>query len=384
MLSMPNNSVSHQVQTENLVSYLAFLKWREASNERWFVFTLPGDTGGDSLEIAIPRRSGARDSAAYLQNAVEILSALRNEPQQNIIRRIRYYDTDVLTMRNLESDEQNSITLKLAATQVPQLKRLVEFSACSEEEPRTFFNAALSVGDRMVQHYRFGHTVPGSFSFTVESRIIHEVHTYTPRRALTEPTENVVVPPIERRIMERIVRGLVVTQDATRQHNPQTLVKEYSGGFNANMCDAVADMVARTSTPLEYSILWSPKVDPSRDVTDISTIRIGETSQSYLREASRELRKINPERETISGMVVGLSSRDDPRRLDVTDRSIILRWTNRQIRRPINVIFSLGREEYAAATKAHLDWKPIQVSGILVRTGSIWRLVDPSDFHVLG
>ena len=62
----------------------------------------------------------------------------------------------------------------------------------------------------MVEHYRFGHTFAGSFGYTIESPLIHESDVFRSEfqdrlfelEAYTD--EEVVVTPLERRVMERV------------------------------------------------------------------------------------------------------------------------------------------------------------------------------------
>lgn len=124
----------------NLIPYLQLTGWQEAkeANARWFVYQFTQEEG-DALEIVLPRNSRARDLRIYVDNTINLLSALSEEPVDDVVRRIVYYDTDVLHSRNIQTGEYNSITLRMAAQQVRQLKQLVNFSAFSEHQPKPHF-----------------------------------------------------------------------------------------------------------------------------------------------------------------------------------------------------------------------------------------------------
>jgi hypothetical protein len=313
-----------------------------------------------------------------------MLAAVEGEAPETTIKRIAYHDRDVLSIRNMETGEQESIALRLASKQVQQLKRLVEYSASSEQDPRPHFNIPLSIARRMVSHYRFGHTFAGSFGFTVESPLIGSPYIYR-QEALLPDTEEVVLLPTERRVMERIVRGLMTAREATAERDLSLLVKGYSDGFNANMCEAIVALSKNRTMPIEYNVLWSPKLTPSEDVKVPGDILLREMGYLYLEEAARELKGLEPEQVTVIGPVKGLSSRDDPLGSRRTPRSIVVRWTNRPEGRPVDVIVVLdSREDYVEAHEAHLSWTPIQVSGTIERVGNVWRLSGPHDFQVLG
>lgn len=380
---LPNSILLRNLRVEDLVMYLEFTGWKPAStsNDRWLVLEGASDIDGEPLEIVLPYDSSAPDLNIYLANAVNLLSAVTEDLPENAVRKIKYYDRDVLNIRDLETGEQDSITLRLAARQVSQLKRLVAFAASSEREPRPHFNVALGIGRRMIERYRFGHTFRGSFGFTIESPIVSKPIQLP---LFPEDEQEVVIMPLERRVMERIVRGLLATQKATAERDLQRLVGEYFSGFNANMCDAIVRMSKDKTLPLEYTVLWSPRLEPADDIETPGIIRLTETSYQYLEDASRELRELEPEYAVIRGMVTDLSSKGDPLGSSDIPRSVAVRWTNRpEGGRPVKVIMSLEKEDYIAAHKAHLDWKTVEVTGIIKRVGNLWRLSDPRDFKVV-
>lgn len=382
---LPNNILLRDLGAKELIAYLQLIGWGQAEvpGDRWLLFRGTRDASGKPLEIVLPMDLYASDITSYLASAVNLLAALKEESPEIAVKRIKSHDRDVLSIRNVETGEQASITLKLASEQVQQLKRLVAYAASSEQDPRPHFNVALSVANRMVSHYRFGHTFSGSFGFTMESPIIGSPYVYR-QAALLPDTEEVVLLPTERRVMERIVRGLESTKRATMERDLSVLVKGYSGGFNANMCEAIVALSQNKTMPIEYSVLWSPKLSPSEDVGEPSPILLREMSYSYLEEAAKELKELEPEQVTIVGPVRGLSSKGDPLGSKNTARSIVVKWTNRPEGRPVDVIVVLDREDYVTAHDAHLNWTSVQVSGTIERVGNVWRLSQPHDFSVLG
>ena len=386
MDTLPSSALLRGLHFENLISYLELTGWKlaETSNDRWLVFEGASDIEGEPLEIVLPRDSSAPDLKIYLATAVNLLSAVTEDSPENVVRKIRYHDRDVLGVRILETDDQDSITLRLAAKQVQQLKQLVAYSGSSEREPRPHFNVPLSSGERMIERYRFGHTFPGSFGFTVESPIIGKPVIAEQPALLPDEVEPLVVLPLERRVMERIVRGLLITRQATTERDVQTLVRGYESGFNANMCETIVRMSRDKTLPLEYTVLWSPKLGPSDDIEKPGTVRLNEVSYQYLEDAARELRELEPEYVTIRGPITDLSSKGDPLGASDIPRSVAIVWTNRPERkRPVKVFVSLERDDYATAIDAHRDWQTVEITGVIQRVGYLWRLSDPQDFKVV-
>jgi hypothetical protein len=385
MRNLVSPHLTHLKVEENVIPYLSFTGWKQVpARNQWYVFQGGRDANDEPLEIVLPRNPEARDLRFYLENAVGLLAALKDEPEEEIIRRIVFFDRDVLSVRNLETGEYNSITLKLAARQVYDLRNLVNFSACSEYEPKPYFlQGQLSIARQMIEHYRFGHTFEGSFGFTIESQIVRMPSEHYQLNLFSESPPALTMP-VERRVMERIIRGLEVTHQATRRQEPQLLIREYASGFNSNMCSAIVKMSQGKKSPLEYSILWSVKLNPAEDIERIAPIRLSETSYDYLEYAAEELKKLEPEFVTVIGKVVGLSSRENPLESSTNiKRSVVVRGRYRSDMKPIDVIIELGRDDYIVANDAHLSWKTVEVSGILSRSGNAWRLTEVSNLRIL-
>lgn len=148
---LPSSVLLHNLPVENVVAYLGLIGWKasEASG-RWLVFEGSADVDGEPLQIVLPLDSQARDLRAHLANAVSLLSDMTEESPEEVVRRVKFYDRDVLRMRNLETGEQDSITLKLAYEQVSELKNLVAYAACSEQNPKPHFNTLSRIGQRIV------------------------------------------------------------------------------------------------------------------------------------------------------------------------------------------------------------------------------------------
>ena len=233
----------------------------------------------------------------------------------------------------------------------------------------------------MVDHVRFGHTFDGSFGFTLESPLIGAPSRYI-QSALTPDINDLEILPLERRVLERIIRGLLVVREATSARDVDILVKDYMTGLNANMCEAIINMSQDQERPIEYSVIWSRKLRASVDVGNRDSIKLNRLNYEFLERASIELRRVEPEYQTIRGLVTILRSDNDPLGTSVTDRSVVIKW-ERPRGRPVNVYVVLERDDYVKALDAHRTWSTVEVTGVLSRTGSARRLSDPQDFKVI-
>ncbi len=378
---LPGSAVLYDLRLQDIAAYLSFTGWTRApaADRRWFVFEGPEDPRGRPFEIVLPADESDPERRNCLANTVNLLATINEEPPETTVLKIRYHNRDVLCIRNPDSTDLHSISLETAARQILQLKQLVRFAASSEQEPKPHFHDALRIGNQMAERYRLGYTLAGGFSFTLESPIINEP---VQLALFTDDTETTVILPLGRRILERVVRGLLAIRQAVAEHNIEKVLQEYPTGLNSNMCEAIVGMSRDRSQPIEYSVLWSPKLRPSPDVESTGVIRVSEAEYRYLGEAARSLREIKPEYTVVRGMVTDLSARDAPLGASDIPRSIAVRWTNRPTGKAVKVIMALGREEYIVAHQAHLNWDVVEVTGVVQRVGSLWQLADPHDFRV--
>ncbi|MDM8526783.1 hypothetical protein QUF58_01115 [Anaerolineales bacterium HSG24] len=382
----PTSVLIRNFNTKNLIEYLKLTGWNHTKedNPRWLVYKGSNDALGEPLEIVLPRNQNASDSNIYISSAINLLSAITDETPEVTVKKVKLYDTDVLDIRNLETGERDSISLQLAAQQIQEVKHLIAYSACSEYDPQPHYKRQLTSAKKMINHYQFGHTKQGSFIFTIESKIIREPTRYAQLRFLPKDEDDMEPrPPLERRVMERVVRGLLTTKQATTEKNIEILVNAYFYGFNSKMCNAITKMTQNQSDAIEYRVMWSPKIKPSLDVMDFESVTLNSADYHYLSKAELALKDVKPEKTTIKGMVKGLDSEGPPLGKEDTQRSVIIKWIERPYRaRPVNVQVMLNKNEYTLAHKAHIEWIPIYVTGFLQETVSTRRLGSPENFRL--
>lgn len=347
---------------------------------RWRTYIL--GLGTESVEVVIPETHVDFERRTYVRNAIEALSAIKGEDVEMTILRIETQDRDLLLARVPDTEGTNSVSLADAEKYISHFKSLVAFSAASEEDPRPFFKNYLGQARNMIHHYRFGHTFRGSFGFTIESPIVSPVKRLTQHRLFEAEVQDEpsVVSPIERRVMERIVRGLYDAQNAAQQDDVGILLDGYASGLNANMCNALAEVVEENA--LRYEVFWSPTVEVSDDVAQASSIELSVRHYGLLLEANRQLKRKDPETVNVQGYVTSLSA-EEPLRLDAR-RTIEIKWHFRQEGAPMRVLVDLSKDDYIEAHKAHLLGHIVEVRGVLAKAGNSWRLGDPQGFRIWG
>jgi hypothetical protein len=373
----PSNKLLEDFKPGRLIEYLNLKGWRSLyPNKKWTVLEGPPDYYGHPLELALPQDLNSPDIFLYVSNAVNMLSSLDNMEPELLLHNIKFYDRDILRIKNLETNSASSISLSLAAQQVPQLKSLVSFAACSEVDAApSHASAQKPLAKQMVKQYQFGHTFRGSFGYTVESPL---PEAFSSMNIMA----GVKYLPVERRVMERIVRGLSFTKIATETRNTSVLTDNYADGFNANMCTSIVKMSPEKLSPIEFYITWSPTILPSEDIGEPEPITLTEASFDQLQYAAETLEKLEPKEVTIRGLVKELRTDDNPLGLD-TSRTVVIDITNDNDSLPNRVTVLLSATDYQAAIVAHKEWLPITIKGFLQRRhGNKWHIIKYSSFKV--
>ena len=377
------NSALYALPTDHIKSYLLRSGWQLVNrNERCYVFEGYEDVDDNPFEIVLPVNDSAPDYPIYVEHTVRILSKLAEKSPEDISEEMLTFDRDILSVRVDHTLDATSIPLEVAARQIAQLKQLIAYAASSDKSVRTHFPNSSS-GKDMVEHFTFAHTVPGSFGFRIESSVDDERNYQfaTQQTRLFEDDPSEVIVPRQRRVMERVFRGLLDAQTAFNQGDVAPLIDGYAEGFNANMCAALVRILARHSGPVEFSVRWSEKIAPSSDLGNLDRILIHAAHCKQLKEASQRLRKLETKIEVITGRVTRLSSPEPPLSDDGVERSILVDGKLRSgTRRKVRI--NLGKRDYVRAHEAHLAWSTVTVSGELQKVGNYWQLSEPRDFKI--
>ena len=233
----------------------------------------------------------------------------------------------------------------------------------------------------MMQHFRFGQTFQGSFGYSIQSRVGDTRHFSAEREHPELPLGDITLLPLERRVMERIARGLKATEQAASNNNARSLIDGYADGFNANMCDAIREMVRGLDKPVEFGITWSKKIKATEGIRRNVAVQVHRRHLAHLEDASDHLKTIKPPEVKVEGLVIALTSLGNPRSDDVDDRTIVLQAKFGRRKRKIRII--LEKDDYIRAHDAHLSWKNVEITGFLERVGNAWKLSDPKDFMIL-
>ena len=371
----PVDPLYESVQGVSLFDLKSFLKskgWKEAfhTNKKLTVFHGPRSDSGVPLEIFLPSTDTYSDLRHRMHDAFMLLSNLYELEPSRLHDLLSCLNHDKFLVRVAPNDHSlNSIPLELAKKEVTGLRNLFLYSACSEQQAIPHHEQPLPLGYKITKKCRFGHTFHGSFGFSVESPIMEE-----------SKQLDLFSPPLERRVVERIVRGILNINKAIHEDNPDIIVDNFKTGLNSRMCEALIDMKEELETPVELSVRWASVLPPSNDTSDFKPSLIGDNEISYLKYAAEKLKEVSPERTIIIGMVVNLHS-NDPISTD-GKRSIILKYQHEGYG-SIDVKIELGVDQYRQAIEAHKSKALLEVKGLLERKGTVWQLVAAIDLNII-
>ena len=367
-----NSSIGY-IPYQDVIDFLELNGWVIASNKgNWIENTLADFPS----PIVIPKHFAEPDLETYVKNAIEIIAASKDLPFEDAFQEVYSIDRDVLRIRNPETDEKKTLSLRIATRQVDEMKKLVAYSAASESDLQAYHSHYTELSNKMLDTYRFGHTIPQSFGFSIESPVDRtQVNTFLDSER--DPEE---ISPVSRKVMLRIARGLKIAKKAEAESDVGILINGYINGFNSNMCDAVSEIGSGLKT-LDYRVKWSPRLKPPKDVREFSTVSLGNQNYQELNQAAKELRDLTPEKANIEkGLIISLTSKDNPGK-GGSEKVAVIRWI-RDDTTFMNVRLSLSSSEYLKAIEAHKNWFRVSVSGYIERRGNFWYLTNATGFQV--
>jgi hypothetical protein len=339
------------------------------------LFTLTDD---EEIEIILPATSRARDVLERLTDALATMRALDGRSFEEVVAAIRAVSYDLVRSRLPDTAIRHD-TIKLGAADefIKRMTKVLAASAHGELHVGPYFERISSTATTYATECRFGHTFRGSFGFTVESPVGPKT---------VDVGEIAPAPPLERRSILRLARGLRIIEEAIKRDDPKEIVQSYDRGLNANACE---DLAAMVETPhvgeITFEISFSPEWGVPEDVGTRPSARIAKArGLEVIREAAKALRTVNYEkRRTIVGKVRTLHSMEEtPAELFTISglQDIMVEWDSEDFGKRL-VRVSLGPEEYLRAMEAHKAGQTISVFGELERRPL--RLENARDFRVI-
>jgi hypothetical protein len=356
-----------KVTISNLKSYLNSKGWitnNDVVLEKNIFYTGPLSDDGTPIQITIPKNDSYIDYQDRLIDAINLLSCIYDKSLADIINEITSCYTDILNTRVIDTGVfSNSLSLDEALREITGIKSLLAYSASSEVIAKKHFDQPHSKGSKFVEKCRFAHTFHGSFGFSVEVPIIQE-----------NEGQHLFDIPFERKVCERIARGLMFLDYSVQTDNADYLVEQSDTAFNSKMCDALLNISNQSNKEVELGFNWSYQIPLSNDLKEFRSIILKERHYEIASYVSERLKEVEPEEVLLSGRIIDLHCSIDPKQ-DKANRHIILKHLNSDNEsRDIKALLNLAY--YEKACNAHSKGHDISINGVLSRNKSGWVLND--------
>ena len=365
----------YMLPSHHFKSYLEYEEvWALVNeNDRWIVYE-----DSDAIELAIPKNKQASDYHMNIDHVLKTLSFVQDKEPEVVADDILTFDLDVFGTILDDSEGAKSISMRSADAYFAELKQLLLFSASSEEKREPFFKTALQKSRKVLDHFQFGHTVQGSFGYRIESKL--KADSLVQYDMFSDKPKPIV--PHERKVMERIYKGLVAADKAVKTGDLSLLTKGFELGLNANMCTALLNMAGDRRDPIEYSFKWSKKIDVPEELSATPKIVIKRDHLEYLEAASEYLYHQDPEHTDVIGLVNDLSIKKCPDDSEIGTGAITIERLTPEGRTQ-KVHTDVDGTSHLNAIDAYKSRSTIGIKGNLVYKNSKWRLTNPGELRIL-
>lgn len=352
--------------------YLGMNGWQRTLLPRGDLDLFTLNVGDAALEIVLPAGAGDRTSIERILPALSTLASVSGRDVPTVAADIAMLDFDVIRARLPDSAVlRDSVQLRVAEKFLTNTRRFLT-SAGAAEGRRLQVDDPHKAGLEYANACRFGHTFRGSFGFTIESKA-------GPAPELTDGDSS--PPPFERRVVERIARGLANVESAFKAGSPALLQDSSTGGLDVGMLEDVTSLIADTAAAkVTFSFSLTPAWQARTELP--LTAEIPQEALPLIDRAVAQMRPpVVPATETIVGQVIMLQTREDPTDLlHEGTREILVDGVSVQ-RGPITVRVRLSPADYLSAFRAHGVNRAVTVTGLVTRSSRGNSLTNPTGFR---
>lgn len=207
----------------------------------------------EGIELVVPNSAESSEYGFQVARIIDALAALEERTEEDVVRSIREVAFDVVRSRIPDAQVvDDAIRLEIARNFVVGIRSVLAAAATTELHPSPYFLRLRREAAAYADRCRFGHTFRGSFGFTVELPL-------QPNTQVTLPGI-VPAPPFERRVMQRLTRGLRTVLQAVSADSTDPITNAIQTGFSANVCEQFASLVEETSQGgIVFDFSFSPE-----------------------------------------------------------------------------------------------------------------------------
>jgi hypothetical protein len=330
------------------------------------IWVRPPSDDAPRARIMLPLATDYADYEQRFEDALRAIALINNWGADEVQLHIISTNADLFLVHLNQIRGDDTIPLRQAEVTVDAIYEMVKAAAITAATPnRSQRGGRLPnvVSTFLEEDVRLGHTKPGSFVFTVITRLNDSA----------EGGETDSMPTFPRTVMETLARGLETARDLAQGITSASIDDAAQSGLSAGLVESLEDLASQEDLrSLELSFEWA--TTKPRPPVGAEPIRL---QRSELQDLAgvRELllrREEPPRRETLFGIVKELAREEGILESDDVGSAIISAEVNGRRR---NVHVTLSGEDHLRAIEAYQRRLPLIVTGDLVFERRAWRLV---------
>ncbi|MGO8224747.1 hypothetical protein HA464_06735 [Rhizobium leguminosarum bv. trifolii] len=347
-----------QLTSALVVKYLANLGWdRRTTTDNNIVRIQPPESLPGARSILFSVNARAEGEAREVRLAIDIIQDTYGKTALEIEKGVAALSHDLVLGKVPDEYLRNdTIELRGVRSYMNGMRGLLANSATTEMTGHRAFPKSTRAAFDYADQCGFGHTFRGSFGLVIEAPLGGGEQTALD---FADP-----VPPLGRRVVQRIASGLASVSVAVKNDDAEAIV-ENKNGLNAGMCKDLISIIKQSGIPrIQLSFEWSSEVKaPAIGIGDYS---IEARQMRVLQQAHKRLSEDEePIPVVIVGRIVDLHSDANPADADEKGtRSIQINWDSEDYGMK-KVIVKLDAKQYLVAHQAHGRGQLVQVAGEL-------------------
>lgn len=364
----PDTESLRALRPLELAAYLRSRGWREAERlgERASVWL--AERGTEEVELLLPLDPTLGDYLPRMAEAVSTLEATESRPASELLGDVAAATADTVRFR-FPGPPRHPVTVEHGVHIHENVRELLLAAACAAVGPRTVFSTRKP--SRALEYLGTVQLAPaarGSYVVTVRSPVPPALA--HPGAPLPETQE-----PFERRVIATLGTALEGAHRAALRAASsaafQPFHEEVGAGVSANLCEALAGLVARSGArTCDITVAAAP----SRPGLAPRHVSFTAEEAPVLREAARVFRASAPREDfELEGLVLRLEREAGAATGTVTIAGVV----DTSLRK---VRVELEARDYAKALEAHREGRPVRCEGELVREGRAYVLRHPRQF----
>lgn len=357
----------------NVVGYLRAHGW-EKFNEVRGRFSVWINRRYPHAEVVIPATRSTSDYASQLYSVLRELEEVEDRSQLEILKDLYNSGFDVVRLAaQSPSTTDGTVKIDAGVHLFEQAREILMAAACAAVKPRPVFHSRKpQQAIDYMSKARLGQTEHGSYVLTLLSPSAPQLSAHSDTDLFPEePFERLVI----RRLVESVELATIAAEITATADRPdfETFQSAVEGGVSANLCEGIAGFFATIeASTIDLSVAWALN-RPSPTHQTPYKIRVSSDLVPTLEEAARLFRAHDKlEGYLIEGPVVKLERPDGQQSGYVT----IFARVEDSMRK---VRMELPESSYNLATQAHASYRPVKITGTVVREGRSYRLHNPTE-----